>query len=67
VIGTHDGNAIAWHMDCHAASEEGCASCSAQKANAEHLRGDEFRDHITGLGDGFHAELMASVNPQGGE
>lgn len=67
VIGTADGNSIAYHFDCHAASETGCPSCSAQKAGAENLRGAEFREHIIELGDDFHAELMASVNPQGGE
>ena len=67
VIGTGDGNAIAWHMDCHALSESGCDTCEAQKDGAEDLRGAEFREHITSLGDDFHAELMASVNAPEGE
>lgn len=63
VIGTVDGNSVAYHLDCHAASEGGCPSCAAQRDGAEDLRGAEFREHITSLGDDFHAELMASVNP----
>lgn len=63
VVGTLDGNAVAYHFDCHAATESGCPSCAAQKDGAEHLRGDDFREHIINLGDDFHAELMASVNP----
>lgn len=62
VIGTADGNAVSWHMDCHAASENGCESCSAQKEGAEDLRGDAFRAYIQGLGDDFHAELQQRVN-----
>lgn len=64
---------VAFHMDCHAASEAGCESCSAQKDGAENLRGDEFRSHIVGLGEEFHQDLSARVNEaavvaaQGGE
>ena len=63
VIALGDGSEVNWHMDCHAIAT-GCASCAAQKEGVEHLVGDEFREHVIGLGDEFHQELMARVNTQ---
>jgi len=63
VVALTDGSEVNWHMDCHAAAT-GCLSCTAQKEGAMHLVGDEFREHVVNLGEEFHQELMARVNPQ---